>query len=211
MKPSLYIVTLSLCALSAFGFQAKVVSIADGDTCTVLTAQNKQIKIRLAGIDTPEKSQAFGTKAKQALSSKIFGKTIEVKAQTKDRYGRTVADLYIGKRWINLELVAEGYAWHYKQYSKDKRLAQAEVKARSSRKGLWSDKNPTPPWEYRKGGARGSTGQGQSKVQALPITGYWLNTSSNKRHNSNCRNYRNTKRGKNCSKNAGSPCGICGG
>ena len=193
------------CALSVLGYPAKVISIADGDTCTVLTANNEQVKIRLAGIDTPERSQAYGAKAKKALSDKIFGKTIEVKAQNKDRYGRTIADLYVGSRWINLELVAEGWAWHYKHYSKDKKLAEAEIRARSSKKGLWRDKSPTPPWEYRRGGSK-------SKSQSQPaITGYWLNTSSDKRHNSNCRNYKNTKRGRPCSVNEGSACGLCGG
>ena len=159
------ILILTLCALSAFGYPAKVISIIDGDTVHVLTADKQQIKIRLAGIDTPERSQAYGTNAKQALSEKIFGKTVEVKAQTKDRYGRTVADLYLGERWINLELVAEGWAWHYKYYSKDKRLADAEVKARKARAGLWSDGNAVPPWDYRRGGARVSREQAYQLCQ----------------------------------------------
>jgi micrococcal nuclease len=130
----------------------KVISIADGDTLTVLTANKQQIKVRLSGIDTPERKQAFGTKAKQALSSKVHGRTVRVKDNGKDRYKRTLGDVFLGERWINLELVKEGYAWHYKAYSKDKRLAQAEVEARSAKRGLWVDGKPVPPWEFRRGG-----------------------------------------------------------
>ena len=126
-----------LCASpEALAFLGKVIAVADGDTVTVLTQDNQKVKIRLAGIDTPERSQAFGQKAKQAISSKIFGKTIEIKEETIDRYGRTVANLYLGSRWINLEMVEDGFAWHYKKYSKDRKLASAEVEAKQLRKGL---------------------------------------------------------------------------
>jgi micrococcal nuclease len=111
-----------LFSITAFALTGKVVSIADGDTLTVLTPEKQQIKVRLSGIDTPERKQAFGTQAKQALSSKVFSKTIRVRDNGKDRYGRTLGDLYLGERWINLELVSEGCAWHYKAYSKDKRV-----------------------------------------------------------------------------------------
>ena len=201
---------LLLTSLSSIAFKGKVVSIADGDTITVLTPNNQQVKIRLSGIDTPEKSQAFGTTAKQTLSSKIFGKTIEVKDHGQDRYGRTIGDIYLGKRWINLEMVKEGYAWHYKQYSKDQKLAEAELEARRALKGLWVDSSPIPPWKYRKGTKSASSkASGKSKDKA--ITGYWLNTSSGSRHNSNCRYYENTSKGRSCGKKEGKPCGICGG
>lgn len=203
---------LLLCLLPAlmlFSESGKVISIADGDTCTVLTSSREQIKIRLAGIDTPEKSQAYGTKAKQALSSKIYNKTVRIAGQSKDRYGRVIADIYVGKRWVNLEMVKEGWAWHYKRYSKDSQLAAAETQAKKLKKGLWKDSDPTPPWDYRRGGS--SSGSKSSVKKAAAVTGYWLNTSSNKRHNSNCRNYHNTKRGRPCGPYEGSACGLCGG
>jgi endonuclease YncB( thermonuclease family) len=194
-----------------FGYQAKVVAIADGDTCTVLTSENTQIKIRLAGIDTPEKSQAFGTRAKQALSDKIFGQMVEVKEQNKDRYGRTVADLYLNARWINLELVAEGWAWHYKAYSKDQRLADVERAARLAKLGLWTDTAPVPPWDFRNGGKAQTQVQAQnSSTQAIEAV-YWLNTGSNTRHNNKCKYFKNTKQGRPCTKDEGKACGICGG
>ena len=130
--------------------KGKVVSIADGDTVTVLDAEKVQHKIRLHGIDAPEKSQAFGTKSKERLSEKIGEKEVVVKWKEKDRYGRVLGEIYLGDRHINLEMVQDGLAWHYKQYSKSKELAQAEVEARNAKTGLWADKSPVPPWEFRK-------------------------------------------------------------
>jgi endonuclease YncB( thermonuclease family) len=209
-KTQSFLLLVLFCALSVFGYPAKVVGISDGDTCTVLTADNQQEKIRLAGIDTPEKAQAFGTKAKQALSDKVFGQTVEVKEQSRDRYGRTVADLYLGPRWINLEMVAEGWAWHYKEYSKDPQLAGAEQAARQAKFGLWADKEPVPPWDFRSGGKAKLQVQEQTQIQAID-GGYWLNTSGNTRHNSRCKYFKNTKNGRPCSKDEGKACGTCGG
>jgi endonuclease YncB( thermonuclease family) len=131
----------------------KVVGITDGDTITLLVPTNTQIMVRLAEIDAPEKHQAYGNKAKQALSDKIFGKEVTAIIIDVDRYGRSVAQIYFGvklERWINKEMVAEGWAWQYPQYSKSKTLYEAEQKAREQKLGLWADKNPIPPWEYRK-------------------------------------------------------------
>ena len=133
-------------------FSGVVVSVADGDTITVLHVdggKQSQVKIRLAGIDTPEKKQAYGQKAKAALSSQIFGETVRVVYSEQDRYGRTIGDVYAGKHWINLQMVSEGWAWHYKAYSKDKRLADAETQARKAKRGLWAGQDPVAPWKYR--------------------------------------------------------------
>ena len=127
-----------------------VVGVTDGDTITVLDAGNTEHKIRLAGIDAPEQRQPYGAKAKRALSSKVFRKNVEITHSSKDRYGRIVGDVYFGARWINMELVAEGLAWHYKRYSSDKVLAAAEIQARETRVGLWKDgSSSVPPWEFR--------------------------------------------------------------
>jgi len=130
--------------LHADEIRGKVVGIADGDTITVLDAEKVQHKIRLEGIDAPEKGQAFGTKAKEKMS--------ELVGEKKDRYGRILGNVHLGDRLINLEMVQEGLAWHYKQYSKAKELADAEDEARKAKKGLWGDKSPEPPWEFRKKG-----------------------------------------------------------
>jgi micrococcal nuclease len=145
---SLWIILSIVMSTTAFAgeFTGKVVGVADGDTITVLRVDGDTktpTKVRLAGIDTPEKAQAYGTKAKQALSSQIHGETVKVVFTEKDRYGRTIGDVYWGKHWINYEMVASGWAWHYKQYSRDKRLADAEVAAGT----IQQDSSACPPLE----------------------------------------------------------------
>ena len=127
-----------------------VVSVADGDTITILDDSRTQHKIRFEHIDTPEKKQAFGQKAKEYLSLMIFGKTVKVQVKEKDRYGRNIGTVFLEKKNINLEMVNAGLAWHYKKYSKDKTFAAAETEAKKKKAGLWIDDNPTPPWEFRK-------------------------------------------------------------
>jgi endonuclease YncB( thermonuclease family) len=127
----------------------KVVKIKDGDTLVVLDENNQQHTIRLAGIDAPESKQAFGQRAKEALSDKVFGKTVRVDWRHLDKYGRTIGDIYVDDRWINKEMIQEGFAWHYRRYSNSAELADAESSARGSRLGLWNAKTAEPPWEYR--------------------------------------------------------------
>ena len=144
------VVLVITASLHADEIRGKVVSIADGDTITVLDADKVQHKIRLQGIDAPEKKQAFGTKSKERMSEKVGGEEVVVQWKAKDRYGRIIGEVMIGSRHINLEMVQDGMAWHYKQYSKSKELAEAEDLARKEKKGLWVDKEPVPPWEFRK-------------------------------------------------------------
>lgn len=139
-------------SLHAEEIRGKVVSIADGDTITVLDAEKVQHKIRLEGIDAPERGQAFGTKSREKLSELVGGKDVVVRWKKKDRYGRILGDVHLDDRLINLEMVQEGLVWHYKQYSKSKELAEAEEEARRAKKGIWGDKSPEPPWEFRKKG-----------------------------------------------------------
>ncbi|MGV3526521.1 MAG: thermonuclease family protein [Candidatus Sericytochromatia bacterium] len=124
--------------------------MADGDTITVLASGNVQYKIRLNGVDCPESKQAFGSQAKQFTSNLVFGKTVTVKVTDRDRYGRLVAEVLIGEKSLQQELLRAGMAWHYKQYSKDPLLAKLEQDARAARRGLWADKSPTAPWSWRK-------------------------------------------------------------
>jgi endonuclease YncB( thermonuclease family) len=117
----------------------------------VVCAHSKtQFKIRLDAIDAPELGQPFGQASKKALSEKVFGKNVVVIAKTTDRYGRTVGHVLIDGRDVNLEMLEEGMAWHYKKYDKNKRLGEAEELARAARKGLWQDRDPMPPWDWRK-------------------------------------------------------------
>lgn len=131
-------------------FTAQVVGVSDGDTITVLR-DRQQIKVRLVEIDAPESSQAFGQRAKQATSALCFAKTVTVRVKGKDRYDRTLAQILLPDgRNLNRELVATGYAWWYRDYSKDKSMGQLEAVAKEKRLGLWADPNPVPPWEFRK-------------------------------------------------------------
>lgn len=131
-------------------FSGRVVAVSDGDTIKVLH-NSKVEKIRLYGIDCPEKGQAFGTKAKQFTSEMVFGKDVTVQVKDTDKYGRTVADVILPDgRSLNRELVGAGLAWWYKRYSRDKSLGQLETDARAARRGLWADHDPVPPWCYRK-------------------------------------------------------------
>lgn len=143
-------------ALNAATLQGKVIGVADGDTVTLLDAQKNQHKIRLQGIDAPEKAQAFGNKSKQSLHEMVHGKEVFVDVQKKDKYGRSVGKILVNQTDACLEQIKRGMAWHYKQYANEQSpedrdvYAQAESKARAQSLGLWKDKSPTPPWEFRK-------------------------------------------------------------
>lgn len=128
--------------------EGRVVGVHDGDSLTVLDAEKVQHKIRLAGIDAPELHQAFGTKAKQALSRMAFGEKVSVEVRGKDKYGRILGDVYAAGEWVNLAMVEAGMAWAYKG-TKDKALLAAQDAARKEKRGLWRDKGPIPPWEFR--------------------------------------------------------------
>jgi endonuclease YncB( thermonuclease family) len=129
-----------------------VVGISDGDTITVLH-EGKSEKIKLFGIDTPEKGQAFSNKAKQFTSKMAYGKTVEVEAKDTDRYGRTVALIDVNGQSLNEELIKNGFAWVYRKYCVEpfcENWLNFEAIARYGKIGLWSKGNPIPPWKYRK-------------------------------------------------------------
>ncbi len=191
----------------------EVIRVIDGDTIVVLDQDQRRHKIRLAEIDTPEKSQAFGNQAKKALSEKIFGKNVVVAYTDYDRYDRILGKIRYDGRLINHEMVEEGWAWHYRKYSDDEELAGAEDNARKSLLGLWNGKNPIPPWEYRHSTRDKSDSiseANEKRVEPGSLT-HWLNTGSGVRHNKRCRWFSNTKRGKLAGPNGGRACGNCGG
>jgi micrococcal nuclease len=212
----------------------KVIGVADGDTITVLQGK-KQYKIRLYGIDCPEKSQAYGKQAKQFVSKLTFGKTVELTAYDVDRYKRIVAVVRVGGFNVNEALIKNGYAWRYTKYCKESFCddwISTEYTARSMKLGLWRDKNPMPPWEWRHspqkkkqvvsnqaGRERQKQAYQKQKAQQVSSSGGSLhgNRKSHKYHNAGCRWYNC----KNCTKNFGSAsearsagysaCGKCGG
>jgi len=131
-------------------FSGRVVGVMDGDTITVHVGL-EQRRVRLAGVDAPEKGQAFGQRSKQALSQMIFGREVTVVSTGRDRYERTlgIVRLMDGSS-ANERLVENGWAWHYTRYSNDRRLSALESRARAARRGLWADPRPVAPWDFRK-------------------------------------------------------------
>lgn len=133
-----------------------VVAIADGDTVTVLDGSRAQHKVRLAGIDAPERQQAFGTRSRQRLADLVAGAEVLVEHHKRDRYGRLVGKVLVRGADVGRILVVDGLAWHYKQYEREQSAedrvsyAEAETSARELRVGLWQDAAPVPPWEWRK-------------------------------------------------------------
>ncbi|WP_265428703.1 thermonuclease family protein [Chryseobacterium sp. YIM B08800] len=129
----------------------KVIGVKDGDTVEILI-DGKPQTVRLSNIDCPEKKQPFGKNAKQFASDLCFGKKVKLSTGwKKDRNKRLLAEIILsnGKN-LNKELVKNGFAWHYKKYSKDNSYDDLEKQARKLKLGLWNDKNPTAPWEWRK-------------------------------------------------------------
>ena len=109
------------------------------------------MKVRLLGIDCPEKKQPFGRRAKERTAALAYGKVVKVRPSGVDRYGRIMADVILPDgRNLNRELVREGMAWWFRRYSTDRVLQALEAEARSQRRGLWADKDPVPPWSYRR-------------------------------------------------------------
>ncbi|HYO90503.1 MAG TPA: thermonuclease family protein [Pyrinomonadaceae bacterium] len=134
--------------------QGKVVDLGWGDSLTVLDAQSKRHRVRLLGIDAPEKEQSFGPAARQKLSALVFGKTVAVKYQKIDRSGRPLGKVLLGTTDVNLEMLKAGLAWYYANDSdlpeSDRPLyAGAEQEARRASRGLWQDETQQPPWEFR--------------------------------------------------------------
>ncbi len=140
----------------AHDFSGKIIVVSDGDTATLLTQDNESFKIRLAGIDAPEKKQSFGMESKSALSDCAEGKFATVKGNKKDRYGRIVGKIIVDGTDCNLRQIKLGMAWHYKKYEKEQDVedrsnyAQEEYLAQKFKRGLWSTTGFIEPWEYRK-------------------------------------------------------------
>ena len=188
----LLLYTLSVLLLSvplhAQSITGKVISVADGDTITILNSHKQQTKIRFYGIDTPEKDQAFGKKAKQFTASLTAGKQAKVKVYDTDRYGRSVGVVFINGTNVNEELLKSGYAWQYKKYCKASFCGywlKLEEHARSFAFGLWADNNPLPPWKWRK--AKRYSSSDNNIIGGSGI--YHGNRKSHVYHGSTCRYY----------------------
>ena len=126
-----------------------VIGVSDGDTITVRCGDHPQERIRLMEIDAPEKKQAYGQKARQALSELVYGKQINIETSGHDRYQRTLAHLKLDDSDINRLMVKQGFAWCYRQYLKDLSCLDDEQHAKDQHLGLWADADPIPPWAFR--------------------------------------------------------------
>ena len=167
----LFTLLLLTTPLLANELTGKVVGVHDGDTLTLLIpdgASFKQIKVRLAEIDTPESKQPYGQHAKQALSDLTFGKQIRVVVQDTDKYGRTVGRVYVDGVDVNAELVKRGAAWVYRQYSHDPGLLVLEQQAKAAKRGLWGlpEAQRCAPWDWR----HGTCGATPASVTTTPAT-----------------------------------------
>ena len=155
-----WIATLWLIVASAAAaqpFTARVSDVIDGDTLVVVDARRKTT-VRLAGIDAPEKSQAYGAAARVALMKAALHRSVRVAPRAADDYGRLVAIVHLGDINLNEVLLRNGLAWEYSHHHGDRRLKAIEAEARSARRGLWAQSKPQPPWEFRKRRASAAVG-----------------------------------------------------
>lgn len=151
------IVLLLGCSIQSYAdtLTGRVVRVIDGDTIVVLDADDTQHKIRLTGIDAPERGQAYGTKSKEHLSDSVAGEIVIVEYDKNDRYGRILGKVLLGDDDMNLEQIRAGLAWHYKNYQSEQAIvdrvaySDAEMDARRHELGLWDDRDQVPPWDYR--------------------------------------------------------------
>ena len=154
-----FLVAILVSALSlatqAATLTGTVVGISDGDTIKVLDSNKKEHKIRLMGIDAPEKKQEFGNESKKALSNYIYQKEVTVEYKKQDRYKRKVGKVIFEGKDICLAMIELGMAWHYKDYEKEQSkldrdlYSNAEIKAREEKIGIWQASNPIAPSEFR--------------------------------------------------------------
>ena len=152
MNPTAVLFTAFLCignASADTSFRGDVVRILDGDTVEVLDAAKQTHRVRLANIDAPERRQAFGEVARQALATMAYRQKIEVIDKGGDQYGRRIGVLMLNGRDLNAAMIGQGLAWVYARYNSDPSLPALEQKARAARIGLWADQNPIPPWQFR--------------------------------------------------------------
>ena len=154
MRSLLLALLLPLTAL-ATELHGRVVGISDGDTVTLLDAQHQQHKIRLAGIDAPESKQAFGQASKKHLSDLVYDRDVTLDCGKTDRYKREICVVMIDGKDANLAQIEAGMAWWYRKYQNEQEAQQradyeaAEGVAKDARRGLWTDAEPVPPWEWR--------------------------------------------------------------
>lgn len=149
MRTTLAAVLLAVSSAALADFSGTVVRVVDGDTLDVLVA-NRPIRVRLAQIDAPERSQAYGTRARQALSAMAYRRVVTVADAGADQYGRELGTIFVSGQNVNAAMVGQGMAWAYRRYLADRSLIRLEQQARAAHRGLWNDPAPVPPWLFRR-------------------------------------------------------------
>lgn len=148
MRTALVAVLLAVSSAAFADFSGTVVRVVDGDTLDVLVA-SRPVRVRLAQIDAPERRQAYGTRARQALSAMTFRRVVTVADAGTDQYGRELGTVFVAGANVNAAMVDRGMAWAYRQYLTDRSLIRLEQQARAARRGLWNDPAPVAPWRFR--------------------------------------------------------------
>ena len=184
MQPTLVALFLASTILGQEAIvSARIVGITDGDTVKALLASNELLRVRLSWIDAPEKSQAFGQRSKQHLSELVFRRQVELHTHGLDRYGRTLAVIFVNGMDANLEQMRSGLAWVYERYvvqagaDIQASYRQAETEAWEQQRGLWSERDPIPPWGYRHAGKKSKLTGARlcaSLTLGTPFLGYTL-------------------------------------
>lgn len=172
-------------------FRAVVDRVDDGDTLTAV-AGRETFRIRLSGVDAPEFGQRFGIESRNRLRTLVLNRVVDVRPVGVDQYGRLLACPVVDTRDVCETMVADGWAWHYRQYSSSVRLAALEKEAREARRGLWIDPNAEPPWERRaeeREGAAGAPGPGQRGTRPEPAGPFHGNVRSRVYHAAGCPEY----------------------
>lgn len=175
---------VSIRAPALDAFEGECIGVTDGDTISVLVGE-QTIRVRLEGIDAPERGQPYSAKAKRRLSEMVFGKTVRVRVKELDRYGRSVGRVLVGDTDTSIALVESGLAWHYTHYSDDPVLAAAERAAHAAERNLWSLADPLPPWVLRER-KRAATFRAESTAEAVVYHG---NRRSHVFHAPSCPHY----------------------
>lgn len=165
------LVSLLIAAAHAETLSGTVERVKDGDTVRMRLLDGGKADLRLAGIDTPEKAQPFGRAAGRRLAALCLGKRAEAEWRDTDRFERPVGRLFCDGQDVGRVLIAEGLAWHFVRYAKNQPLdertgdSSSEADAREGRRGLWSEPDPVPPWEWRKAAKAEKTGRGPKAIQ----------------------------------------------
>ncbi len=149
------VAALATAGAACADFTGRVVGVADGDTLTVLVG-SRQVRVRLWGIDAPERKQPWSSRSRDALAARAMHRDAIVATRGTDGYGRTLARVAVDGVDLGEAQVRDGMAWVYRRYSKDRAMIALEDDARAARRGLWSLPDPEPPWAWRAREARTS-------------------------------------------------------